>query len=90
MPEEGWPEGRAQWWWKYVFPAREKFWLSVLASQMVVADPSPIPWFQLVAADVLEAVVMLRAAASVADPEVAAKLKREAAAKISHAAHQLT
>jgi hypothetical protein len=37
-----WVEGEAQWWWKYVFPARERFWAMIQAN----ADPIPDPWRQ--------------------------------------------
>ncbi len=89
MIVDGWREGRVQWWWKYVFPVREQFWLSLLASKFAAADPSPDPWFQNVAAEILEGVAMLQAAAVSVDPDVTAKLKKEAAAKINHAMHHV-
>jgi hypothetical protein len=85
MSDGDWVEGPPQWWWKYVFPARGQFWLSILAAKLAVMDPTPDPWFQRAAADILEGLVMLHAAATVADREVSTQLQKEAAEKINQA-----
>jgi hypothetical protein len=81
-----WVEGAPQWWWKYVFPSRERFWLSILTPKFSqVADPQPEPWFQGVSAEILEGLVMLHAAATVPEEAVRVRLKEEAAQKLTQA-----
>ena len=75
-----WIEGVPKWWWKYVFPTPETFWLTVFRGQ----DPVPQPWLQRVTGELLEGVVMLHAAAH-ADQAASERLRSEAAAKISRA-----
>lgn len=92
MNEGDWIEGEPQWWWKYVFPSRERFWGSVLSDRMLkakfVSEPSPSPWFAGVAAEILEGLVMLHASDTVA-AEVSQKLQEEAVGKIMRAAEQV-
>jgi hypothetical protein len=86
MNEGDWVVGPPQWWWKYVFPPREQLWLSILASKFSqVADPAPDPWFQGVSAEILEGLVMLHAAATVAEEAARVRLKDEATRKITQA-----
>jgi hypothetical protein len=81
--EGDWVEGAPQWWWKYVFPARLKFWSRMLAERVATAgDPSPDPWKEQVIGGLLEAAVMLSAVPG-ADASVATKLKGEAKTKIA-------
>ena len=81
---EDWPEGQPQWWWKYVYPARDLFWSQLLAANL---GPVPDPWLQSFTADVLEGVAMIRASGVQNDPEIRARLKEEGLKKISHATH---
>ena len=81
MNEGDWVEGEPQWWWKYVFPARSRLWASLLAEHVT---PHPQPWREEVLGDVLEAAVLINAAAR-ADDEVSERLKEEARAKLSRA-----
>jgi hypothetical protein len=80
--EGDWVEGEVQWWWKYVLPAREKFWLAILAARL---DPVPEPWRQGLVGEILEGVAMLQASARVRQGAVGARLKSEGLDKISHA-----
>lgn len=83
--EGDWVVGAPQWWWKYVFPARIKFWSKLLAERVDGAsDPSPDPWKEQVIGGILEAAVMLNAAPR-AEASVATRLKTEAKAKIAQA-----
>lgn len=88
MSDAGWPEGRPQWWWKYVFPSEKQFWLSILASKFQVADPHPDPWLEAVTTDILQGLVMLQGTSTVDEADVS-RLKREAVDKINLAVHQI-
>jgi hypothetical protein len=80
-----WVDGAVQWWWKYVFPIRHKFWAVLVDERATrVADPTPDPWKELVLGDLLEATAMLSAVPG-ADATVAARLKTEAKAKLARA-----
>ena len=80
-----WVEGTPKWWWKYVFPTFDTFYLAVLREQGIGGqDPVPLPWLQRVTGEVLEGVVMLHAAAH-ADQAASERLRSEAAAKIRQA-----
>ena len=78
-----WVEGEVKWWWKYVFPRREQFWLDILAR---ITDPIPEPWLQAVTGDILEGIVMLHVTARIDDEAIKSRLKNEAANKIAEAA----
>ena len=82
MANDDYVEGSPKWWWKYVFPNGERFWLTVAASLELAPDPHP--WRQRVTSEVLEGVVMLHAAAR-ADQSAAERLTGEAVAKIHQA-----
>jgi hypothetical protein len=76
MNDGDWVEGEVQWWWKFVFPQKAQFWVTLLQT---IRDPSPDPWVQATTGEVLEAVVMLHAAAKAVDKEQRATLHKEAA-----------
>jgi hypothetical protein len=84
-----WVEGEPKWWWKYVFPTREKFWLSTLNEKITVVNvidrPPPHPWLEAVAAEILESLTMLHTATTLEDEAVSQQLKREAVEKINAA-----
>ena len=81
-----WVEGPPQWWWKYVFPTRGRFWAAMLTAKIHDAeDPIPDPWLQRVTADILEGLAILHAAATVGDVAASARLKEEAVQKINRA-----
>ncbi len=85
MNEGDWVEGSPKWWWKYVMPAEDVFWESILAQR---AGPSPEPWLRATA-EALEAVAMLRATARVSDTGVRTRLQSEAAAKLQGASQRV-
>jgi len=82
-------EGKPQWWWKYVFPEKTTFWLSVLnaklAQEQKVADPDPNPWLQELTAEILESLTMLHSSATIREEAVSQRLKEEAVTKIRSA-----
>ena len=75
-----WVEGAPKWWWKYVFPNPERFWL-----QIISLEPEPAPWLQRVTGEVLEGLAMLHAASRATEDATVARLKSEAVSKISQA-----
>ena len=87
MANDDYVEGPPEWWWKYVFPTGERFWLTVAAS--LVLEPDPHPWRRRVTGEVLEGVVMLHAAAR-ADQTAGERLTTEAVAKIHQALAGIT
>ncbi len=86
LSDGDWVEGEVKWWWKYVFPRREQFWLNILVQRL---DPQPDPWLQAVTGEILEGVAMLHAAARIGDEAIKSRLKNEAANKIADAAKSL-
>jgi hypothetical protein len=82
MEPGDWVEGEPKWWWKYVFPVRDRFWAQFIASRF---EPSPVPWVQSVSAEVLEGVAMIRASATVTDKKVSRRLSEEGVKKIAEA-----
>lgn len=84
MNDGDWVEGEPKWWWKYVFPTRERLWLAVLGARV---GPQPDPWLQETGGEVLEGLSMLHAAAklNLTDRAIAAQLKTEALSKMSKA-----
>ena len=92
MNDGDWVEGKPQWWWKYVFPAEEQFWASILQNQVSKAGqvngPSPEPWRKEVTA-ILEGLAMVNATATVGKGEIGEKLRAEGVAKIVAAANKL-
>ena len=87
LNEGDWVEGEPQWWWKYVFPARERFWLAVLSASL---DPEPVPWRQGLVAKILEGVAMLQASERVSDKAIATRLKSEALKQMGGAMESLS
>jgi|GEM_PF-5248138 len=90
MEPGDWVEGEPKWWWKYVYPARDRFWGELIALNLNTG-PSPDPWVQSFTAEVLEGVVMIRASATHKDEKVSARLRTEGINKITAAtnsAHQ--
>ena len=87
LNEGDWVEGEPQWWWKYVFPAREKFWLAVLSANL---GPEPDPWRQGLVGKILEGVAMLQASERVSDKAIGARLKNEALKQMGGAMESLS
>jgi len=90
MNTDGWPEGKAEWWWKYVFPARERIWVALLQDKLTwgASEPTPQPYRAITAA-ILEGLVMLHATSSVAEIGIKQRLEQEAVAKISAAVREI-
>jgi hypothetical protein len=84
MNDGDWVEGEAQWWWKYVFPARARFWAAMVAAERI-EDPEPTPLFEDVAGQLLGSVALLGAAVRVGDPGLRQRLKGEAMQKMTAA-----
>lgn len=84
MEPGDWVEGKPQWWWKYVFPARGDFWLGVIQR----LGPSPDPWKEA-SADILEGLAMVHGIAAVGDPQIKERLHQEAVTKILRGANSL-
>jgi hypothetical protein len=84
MEPGDWVEGEPKWWWKYVYPARDRFWAELIAST-AKAEPGPSPWVQAFMADVLEGVAMVRASGVVKDQKISTRLKKEGLTKITEA-----
>src|SRR5215469_12861120 len=82
MEPGDWVEGEPKWWWKYVYPARDRFWAELIAANF---DPNPDPWVQSFTGEVLEGIAMVRASATVADKKVRLRLREEATNKIAAA-----
>ena len=80
MNDGDWVEGEAKWWWKFVIPQKVWFWSALL--QNIRSGPSPEPWVQATTGEILEAAVMLHAAARATDKEQKATLHKEAAQKL--------
>jgi hypothetical protein len=87
LNEGDWVEGEPQWWWKYVLPASEKFWVAVLSARL---DPEPGPWRQGLVAKILEGVAMLQASERVGDKAIGARLKNEALKQMGGAMESLS
>lgn len=92
MSNEGdWVEGKPRWWWKYVFPAPIRFWISALNEKLakdkkvVNLDPDPEPWLEGVTAEILESLTMLHTSTTVREEGVSQRLKEEAVEKINSA-----
>jgi hypothetical protein len=85
MNEGDWVEGEVKWWWKFVFPQKAQFWGQILQHVTVSLNPEPDPWLQATTAEVLEAVVMLHAAAKATDREQRANLHKDAAKTLESA-----
>jgi hypothetical protein len=83
--EGDWVVGESKWWWKYVMPSESVFWAAVLAAKSRGAEPEPSPWLQGVSGQVMDGLAMLNAAARIGKSDEAAKLKKEATAKITRA-----
>jgi hypothetical protein len=66
-------------------PNESAFWAAVLAAKSRAADPEPSPWLQGVSGQIMDGLAMLNAAARIGQADEAAKLKREATAKITRA-----
>jgi hypothetical protein len=82
-----WVEGQPQWWWKYVFPQRSRFWLSLLSDLVDErAGPQPEPWVEELTSGVLEGLVMLQGVAHVQDEAQRISLRETALQKIRSAA----
>src|SRR5215470_15596954 len=88
MNDGDWVEGEVQWWWKYVFPARARFWAAMVAAERVEA-PEPTPWFEGVAGQLLGSVALLGAAVRAGDPGLRQRLKGEAIKKMTAAGNQV-
>jgi hypothetical protein len=86
MEPGDWVEGEPKWWWKYVYPARDRFWAELIASTSK-AEPGPSPWVQSFTADVLEGVAMVRASGTTKDKKVSTRLREEGFKKITDATH---
>jgi hypothetical protein len=84
MEPGDWVEGEPKWWWKYVYPARDRFWAELIASNF---EPNPQPWVQTLTADVLEGLAMVRASGTAKDKNVSTRLKEEGFKKITEATH---
>jgi len=83
--EGDWVEGEPKWWWKYVMPSESVFWAAVFAAKNRRSEPEPSPWLQSVSGQVMDGLAMLNAAARIGKTDEAAKLKKEATAKITRA-----
>ena len=82
LNEGDWVEGEPKWWWKYVFPAKDRFW-QVLA--VVTAEAHPDPMLQAFSGEVQEGLAMVNGSASITDKQVGARLRHEGVEKIAKA-----
>jgi hypothetical protein len=86
-----WVEGEPKWRWKYVFPAKIRFWNLTLNEKLAkdkkVAnlDPEPEPWLEEVTAEILESLTILHSATTLREEALSQRLKQEAVAKINSA-----
>ncbi len=82
-------EGTPKWWWKYVLPNPEIFYGQLLSQVARTAHPDPVPWLQHATGEAMEGLAMFHAAVRVGDRDGAARLKKEAVARLARAVNAL-